>query len=181
MDYKAPGRRKLSKSTNQTHLILILVTVIVIVNKINLETEIGKKQINEPRQNLHILLKLVKRNHLMKRSDKMEKTLALLLILLSNDVPQNPGPKPEKNENCTLCKEPTQKANSLQCNTCKKWCHLTCSNLNRRSPTSSPRNGRFQWVCPTARCQPNLSSNTQNQAELVAVNRYKPHEIPQQR
>ena len=172
-------KRKRRADNQKTHVLLILITLIFLVNKIN-EAEWKATRNFNPNsdtlhkyQNLGLLnaeLKLRKGNQLMKKSSNLQKSLILLQILLSNDIHPNPGPKPVNTDEeiCTACKENISKEDSLQCSSCNGWCHISClGNSNKNS---------FQWICPIQRCSPNLGQGTQLNSQLTSPNRFKPLE-----
>ena len=173
---------------HKTHILLILVILFLMMNKINqmkptaacndAETQSNTKQKFQLLECLHIVMKLKRSNHLMKNSDSMQKTLILLLILLSNDVNPNPGPKPTSSTaegNCSMCNKITSTEDSLECNTCYKWCHISCTEGKDQS-TINRRKDSFQWICPTASCSPNFKhgAHLQLNAQLISPNRYTP-------
>ena len=81
----------------------------------------------------------------------MQTTVILLLILLSNDVHLNPGPKE------------TTPTVTVQCNTCKLW-----YNISFKQNTNSS----FQWVCPSPNCSPNLKQENPQKSNLISPNKY---------
>ena len=123
--------RNRSTTTNRTHIILILLAVIIIINKANevtktkpssnIRTQLHTKHKLQYIQGIQMTLNLLKRKHLMKKPTSMQK-IVILLILLSNDVNPNPGPKPSNpvKEKCSLCTKQTHEEDSMQCNTCNK-------------------------------------------------------------
>ena len=91
----------------------------------------------------------------LKKSDRSNRQICLLLILLSNDIQPNPGPKPTnqnlnypENVICSLCGYCINSNNLIKCNQCQNNYHLNCSN----TPNI---NGSFEWVCPTNSCSNN--------------------------
>ena len=75
-----------------------------------------------------------------------------LLLLLSGDIEQNPGPFP-----CPTCSRPYQRRiGSIQCSRCKSWTHYTlaCSGLRQRSHIP------IGWLCFTCHPTHNITHPT---------------------
>ena len=98
--------------------------------------------------------------------------ISLLLLILSNDIHPNPGPKPPPQFNiikCNTCKEDiTDKYESLQCNTCENYYHVRCQKLSTQPIT---RNESFEWICSQKNCLPNYQK-TYFHMHLISTNRY---------
>ena len=69
-----------------------------------------------------------------------------LLIILSNDVHPNPGPKPQ----CGICNHNINQ-NGIECSTCKTIYHILCSKAQSKDEAQN----NFTWICPKIGCQPN--------------------------
>ena len=88
-------------------------------------------------------------------------------ILLAGDIHKNPGPK--TNENCLICNSAVNRAQSVNCNTCKGWCHLNCSN----PPDKVCLEQSFEWLCPNPTCTPNHHTGTAISIQTLP-SRYNP-------
>ena len=97
------------------------------------------------------------------------KTLAILLIILSNDVHPNPGPKPLNPNHCAVCVKEVQEDDHLECDTCKKRYHFKCSAINES------KNRSFDWICPSVNCKPN-HREVDDQNYQISPNRFQPLE-----
>ena len=174
MAYKCHNHQQ----TCKTHILLILVAVIIIINKINQAAEIKSqdvKQNNQQLESMFYALKLKRTNNLVKKTEKFQKTYIILLLLLSNDVHPNPGPKQSHSElleACTMCKQEAIKEVSLQCDTCGRWCHITCTGANE-NVYHNMHNTSMEWICPTKTCSPNHINYISDQTTLTSPNRYK--------
>ena len=88
-------------------------------------------------------------NTLLKKNNKhytYKGAIAKLLIILSNDVHPNPGPKPP----CGICHR-NIKQNCIECSTCKTTYHMLCSKAQSKDETQN----NFTWICPKIGCLPN--------------------------
>ena len=74
----------------------------------------------------------------------------LILLLTSGDIQPNPGPN---SEHCLICKKVENNTQLLTCETCKGWCHISCSD-DRNHQTRLTKNC-YQWHCPNLKCPPN--------------------------
>lgn len=177
-----PNRKEKRKnhSTNKTHLLFFIILAVIITNKIHQRNKIKPKEISSnlstKYQNLGILLiaELFRKNKKLMKCDKAYLAVKLLLILLSNDVHQNPGPKPTTTKNvencCSMCTKEISAENEdlLKCQTCQQIIHVNCL-PNQQYPLQLDRS--FEWVCPNRDCNPNHeeSRSTFNQ---LSPNRY---------
>ena len=122
------------------------------------------------------ILKNISQNHLfvLKERRKMVKhnnpSLCILLLILSNDINPNPGPKQSINK-CHTCKEEiSQDSQYLKCDTCHKRYHITCQEINAKPVT---KNNYFEWICSTKKCLPNHQNLlVYTQSNVLMQNRY---------
>ena len=98
---------------------------------------------------------------------KINSSYLTLRILLAGDIHKNPGPK--TNENCLICNSAVNRAQSVNCNTCKGWCHLNCSN----PPDKVCLEQSFEWLCPNPTCTPNHHTGTAISIQTLP-SRYNP-------
>lgn len=180
LKFKMAYKTFTTQPTKRIHIISLLFMFIAAINIIIQlsETRIQTVQITEPKNkfqylgNLYIFSKL-KKDKIMKTDKSYKKLILLILILLSNDVNINPGPPPVNHtpdsEKCNLCNAPANNEDSLKCETCSKWCHITCSGNQNRNLHNS-----YEWICSNPTCSPNhiegMSHEVQHQ--LVSPNRY---------
>ena len=95
----------------------------------------------------------------------MKNNLVKLLIILSNDVHPNPGPK----NICGICQQPS-KLNLINCNTCNTIYHVLCL----RKIYGKQENTNFMWVCPKQKCPPNYLGNCKdNDGNPLSPNRFE--------
>ena len=177
-------KRKCRYETKKTHIALILLTLIIIIYRINKLTKV-KATINNTTFKAHSTVKHLQLSFLftiLKRRKSIhqtntQKTLALLLILLSNDIHPNPGPKPQNPEKimCIACNKQIQKEDSLQCTSCRGWCHTSCLGINNNASSTRIKDS-FQWICSSVRCSPNHSRSEQSISQLISPNKFKPLE-----
>ena len=158
------GILRRSKKTNihkkTIHLPLVLVCLITILKLQCLKNEktIVLLQRENPNVNIntyvycsHLLVKKSQKNI---KPYKFSSTICFLLILLSNDVHPNPGPRPAM-WHCQLCGyEIMPEENELKCQDCNNKYHLNCTHPNQSI------NGSFEWICPTQECKPNYEEKT---------------------
>lgn len=169
---------KMTPTTSKLHLILILILLIVTINKIvQMKTTVNiSKQPSTLQNYLHINAVYMQTKHKKLRkqmkTNQSTKTLILLLLILSNDVHPNPGPKPQTNNHCSMCNDEILREDSLQCDTCKKWCHMKCTGMEDKNIY----NTSFEWICPTINCKPN-HKEVNHQNTCVSPNRYKHLEV----
>ena len=176
---------KLRRNKTKTHITIFIALLFILLSKISAtdqESNNNHKSYQFQAQShtklqfqlletLQIAVKLLRSQHLMKKPDKIQTTIILLLILLSNDINLNPGPTKSTaivTEKCLLCNKPVSNENSVQCNTCNLWCHIDCSQSDKETNTNSS----FQWICPSANCRPNFKQGIQQKSQLVSPNKY---------
>jgi hypothetical protein len=82
----------------------------------------------------------------MQHSPKANTTLALLVIILSNDIQVNPGPNASIYP-CGLCDVPvTWNCEGVGCDGCSIWCHKSCVELCSEDYSLLNRSN-VQWLC----------------------------------
>ena len=168
------------KSKSKTHIINILIVFVSLINLIYSikQFKVSSASVESPQmKNLgcfSIQLCCVKKKSVLKANVK--NNVIFLLLILSNDVHPNPGPKRIENSSsiskCYTCKlEIEDDKESLKCSTCQKIFHITCQmikNLNRIRD-----HGSFEWICTTKKCPPNHQQIHINYA-ISSQNRYSP-------
>ena len=175
---KKKYRNKL-QTTNRINIILLLILIVVTVNKISQmqsALDINRSQSTsttaEPKNlqiNAVFMIRSTKRYlRTNAKTDQPCRTLAIILLILSNDVHPHPGPKPPTKDNCSVCNSEVQKEDSLQCEMCRKWCHFRCLGTDKENA----ENSSFEWICPSVQCRPN--HHDINHTSLpVSPNRYR--------
>ena len=175
---------KTRRTRTKTHITIFLALLFIILSKIastDLESNnqrTYKFQVKsytnlqwQLLETLQIAVKLLRSQHLMKKPAKIQTTVVFLLILLSNDVNLNPGPKKATataSEKCFLCNKPVSSENSVQCYTCNLWYHIDCS----KSDLNNYTHPNFQWICPSPNCRPNFEQGNQQISNIVSPNKY---------
>ena len=89
----------------------------------------------------------------------------IIMLLISNDIEQNPGPK-TKEINCSSCHHKTTSTNRLQCNSCNKTYHKNCIVTESTNQTDS-----IQWICTEKNCPPNYHKKL-NHRSISSENRF---------
>ena len=136
-------RKSLSIYTKLMFLLLIL----NFCRKIN---ELNKNNPNAMSPHNSLSMYTISINTLSKKTNKIytsKGAIIKLLIILSNDVHPNPGPKPQ----CGICHDSINQ-NSIKCATCKTTYHTACSKGKTKEDESK---NNFTWICPKTDCQPN--------------------------
>ena len=173
-------KRMRNLQSNKLHYILILTLLVVLINKIA-KFQNSPRNINEVNINydnlqtnaVYIQLRSKKENRTNKKADQSHRVIIILLLILSNDIHPNPGPKPHTSQFCSLCKKETNEEDSLRCETCSKPCHIKCT--SDKDDTTFLHNSSFQWICPNLSSKPNhREGNHLN--ENNSPNRYQPLE-----
>ena len=89
------------------------------------------------------------------------------ILLMAGDIHPNPGPT---TEHCLLCKQSDNNIQSLTCDTCRGWCHISCTG-QKNYQTGIKDNTSYQWHCPNPKCLPNHQKSTESQL-TQSPNRY---------
>ena len=117
----------------------------------------------------------VKKAGTMFTSDRIYTRLPLMLIILSNDV--HPCPGPQTPYACTSCNKMSTPEDSVQCETCNMWSHLSCTGYQN----NIPQNRSFNWICPNTNCKPNhceiskpANEAAHNHNKYVVISKEKP-------
>ncbi|CAG2194787.1 unnamed protein product [Mytilus edulis] len=99
----------------------------------------------------------------------MIKTLLILLILLANDIQQNPGPGNRSDFPCGVCEVPVSWSQvGVCCNNCSVWYHKTCGDISSRN-MSYLEKSHVVWHC--CKCNSiNVDSFTYNSFILHTTN-----------
>ena len=186
----SPNNRKhkrKQKSEDYLHYIVILSLLIVIINKVaeaqytpRNTSDVNVKLNNLQMNAVYMQVRCKKRNsqRVNAKRDQTQRAIILLLLILSNDIHPNPGPKPPA-QHCSLCKQEISEEDSLKCDTCSKSYHVKCTSI--KDNIDVLQNSSFQWICPNLVCKPNhregigLNDNSCKNHEntLVSPNRYQ--------
>ena len=165
LDKMASRCKKMNRRTT-THITMFIILFFITLSKISskhLSEKYQQKKCNEfevspytklvcqQLETLQVAVKLLRSKHLMNKPTKVQNTVILLLIILSNDVQLNPGPKE------------TTPPDSVQCSTCKQWYTISLK---------QDINSSFQWVCPSPNCSPNLKQENLQTSNLSSPNKY---------
>ena len=110
-----------------------------------------------------------------------------MLLILSNDIHPNPGPRPKplNSKGCNNLKQSNKPISRFKCSTCKEdidieMKHLLCSTCNKRyhiscqqieSSNLNHNKESFQWICSTKKCPPNLQKSF-IQTNLISQNKF---------
>lgn len=175
LQQKLQNRRYKPQTTNTVHIILILTILVLTINRISKSLNLLKSDLNETRSSISYSLlnatyvQIGFRKKVQIKRGQSSREIILLLLLLSNDVHPNPGPIPSVSTHCQACNEEIKlKENLLQCETCKKYYHLTCS--TSRSKEALDRS--YEWICPSKNCKPN-HKEVHKLNPQVSPNRFK--------
>ena len=187
-----PGPARSNQQPNSTkYLLKIIMLAIFIIIKIeqlkNKELSIEKSNPIQQRFFEGIALLHIKPSRTFVYSNKNKNKInnkycfLTVLLLLSGDVKQNPGPT----SNCFKCKKPT-KTEKITCEKCKNTFHINCckkQNTNSIPYRENSRIANFSWICPNETCQPNYSissyvensnMNNKNKFEKLKLANEKP-------
>ena len=170
---------KNKKIKNKLNIALLLILLIIIVNKIRQFQTDPLLTRNQPRltsntsepkylrTNAVFMISCSNKKLKIKvKTNQPSKTIVTLLLILSNDIHPNPGPRPPHTELCLKCNSETQNYDSLQCETCNTKYHMTCLGID-----DSEHNTSFEWICPALLCKPN-HHNKVNTTLPISPNRY---------
>ena len=150
-------KKETRQNFRMTFYMMILVLFLL---KINKHEQLSENTLSNGKLGLvSVNIFFIQNKNLIK---KPHSTYHLMLILLSNDIQLNPGPKFVKN--CSMCNN-MDNSEIVQCQTCKKTYHLTCI-------ISSDINSSFEWICPSRLCTPNHQSLPILRNLITSPNRY---------
>ena len=180
--YNHPSKYRKQETGKQHIIFLFVLAAMIMVKNSQMYTENSKSTENEGLNELlyNLAYKIqemqkfqemqsMKANRKIAKLNNSLKVLAILLIILSNDISLNPGPV--NPETCSMCNLITNDENSMKCENCSTWCHIVCSeNTNSRNPNEIA-NKSFEWICPNNQCKPNHQV-TKNQQDQISPNRY---------
>ena len=100
-----------------------------------------------------------------KNKHKLHSSYHILLIILSNDVQLNPGPK--QLNNCRICSDKfSTDVELVKCQTCQQLYHLKCV-------MPKDINTSFEWICISRHCKPNHQSPPILTHVVSSPNRYQ--------
>ena len=157
-------------STNKTHPLLYIISLIIIVNKINTTTCSQWMQLNtntlstiqtmQKLEYLHMSLMLIVSctKSIKLKPNQTHKLLIVQMILLSNDVETHPGPPPK------ILKDYI--GSSLQCTTCNRNTLISEEIINLITESN------FEWICPTSTCSTNHQLLNYLTSPTISPNRY---------
>lgn len=86
-----------------------------------------------------------------------EASFTLTRISNSGDVESNPGPAINSKiiTLCSVCQKNVRSYNrAIECDVCKHWCHIKCSEISLREYRRLQNIQNFDWTCPS--CISNL-------------------------
>ena len=169
-------RRLVTEKQHVILLIAVALAVLISVKKQNYDTK-SKQTIYETFNanftyniaNIFREVQLMKKMKKIAKLNNSQRIIAILLLILSNDINLNPGPEGE--EPCSMCSQPTNEENSMKCETCSRPCHLSCSEKQSNVNPNDVANVSFEWICPNLQCRPNHQVRN-NQQEHISPNRY---------
>ena len=156
-----------------TFMILLIITVAVCNKEITQNSPklhtISPSIITTKQSLISLCNILTHRNKKRKIHIQIRSTAAYLLIvlLMSGDIHPHPGPNIE---HCLLCKQPENRIKLLTCNTCRGWCHISCTD-QRQSNLPSFTKKDYQWHCPNTMCLPNHQESIESTLKQTP-NRY---------
>ena len=142
---------------NKVHIKLILAFIILLIKFKNFqnhsENHVAEFQVPFSKVSIYIYLANHKRlSTLSLNYERKNSTVPLLLIILSNDINLNPGPKTKsitKTNMCTICDRKIKPDEpNVKCQTCLHLYHLNCTNINENCV----------WVCSSKNCKPNYTN-----------------------
>ena len=173
--------RKEAKSKNKTHIVNILFILIYLLTKLS-ENEISLKSnlsnpptyitanFNTYANNLYNFSILLQSKR--KIPNAKNPSICHLLLILSNDINPNPGPKrPVQNKKiiCNTCAEEiTDKYQDLKCESCNNHYHICCQKIIIKQIVEKDS---FQWICNSKKCPPNYQK-TYCFPNIISMNRY---------
>ena len=167
-----------TNSKNKTHVVNILLVLILLVNVNCLIKKFKESSASvEPPQTRNLSyfsIQFMTKKSIFKANTKTN--VIFLLIILSNDVNPNPGPKKVQDVSpiikCFTCKLQIEDENeSLKCSTCYKFFHISCQTIQKLNRKKD--HGSFEWVCPTKKCPPNYQQINIHH-NISSQNRYSP-------
>ena len=166
--------RKENTSTKSIHLFELIISFILIINVIKnlnshtsilnatVEYQVSKNFCNKS-------LYISNKRSTVFKSYKNH-CVILLLLILSNDINPNPGPKNRidpASKKCSTCLCEIQSSlEYLKCSTCSKHYHITCKILTENT------NQTYTWICSSINCSPNHQKNKIHQ-NIITNNRWK--------
>ena len=151
---------------NKVHIKIIIVFIILLIKYKNFlnnsENHVAELQAPFSKVSIYIYLANHKRQSTLSLNyERKNSNIPLLLIILSNDVNLNPGPKTPiitKDNMCTKCcrKIKPDESNVVKCQTCLHPYHLKCTSINENCV----------WVCISKNCQPNYINMNEISIEI---------------
>ena len=174
MAYKINRKAKSVKQQSRIHLKIITTLLLLLINHI-FQKENPKSM--QPRNeislklSLHVYLANQKRfQEFCSSQSEINLRLLILLLILSNDISPNPGPRMKENrsQNCQCCNQKLNKHETeiQKCQSCPFNYHLKCIDVSQN----------YAWICSSKQCPPNYLSN--ENTIIVKVNS-NPFHLPE--
>ena len=156
------------KKPKISNIIVRLIIILCIFNICRKIKELQQKTEIKPETN-EISSSIIWRFSISKKSKSpynTKNTIVKLLIILSNDVHPNPGPKA-----CGICHQ-SSKLNIVSCVTCNTTYHIICLT---KIANEIKEGTCFMWVCPKYQCPPNYHNDSKDKdGNPLSPNRFEP-------
>ena len=178
-------KKKASKmQCKQIHLSFTIFIIIIILK---FQSEKEKYKVNYSSSTIALnyqlqtyykstVYQILKKKENQLKTDRSSRKICLLLLILSNDVHPNPGPKlnpfkdnsPKQNPSCAICDGYIQNENLIKCSNCLKSYHKECS-----ARADKEINKSYEWICPTENCPNNYEENFNSIANIQSQNNFE--------
>ena len=168
--------RKGNTPIKSLHLLDIFVTFMLIINVINNLNPCTSSFLNatvEYQKTKHFCNKFLHISIKKPTDSKKYKNhcVIVLLLMLSNDINPNPGPKnlsDSTNRKCSTCLNDIKSSSEyLECSSCNKHYHITCKTVTENT---NDRNEVYAWICSSINCSPNHQKKKMHQ-NFITKNR----------
>ena len=170
--------RKGNTPIKSLHLLDIFVTFMLIINVINNLNPCTSSFLNatvEYQKTKHFCNKSLHISIKKPTDSKKYKNhcVIVLLLILSNDINPNPGPKnlsDSTNRKCSTCLNDIKSSSEyLECSSCNKHYHITCKTVTENT---NDRNEVYTWICSSINCSPNHQKRKMHQ-NFITKNRWQ--------
>ena len=170
--------RKGNTPIKSLHLLDIFVTFMLIINVINNLNPCTSSFLNatvEYQKTKHFCNKSLHISIKKPTDSKKYKNhcVIVLLLILSNDINPNPGPKnlsDSTNRKCSTCLNDIKSSSEyLECSSCNKHYHITCKTVTENT---NDRNEVYTWICSSINCSPNHQKKKMHQ-NFITKNRWQ--------
>ena len=170
--------RKGNPPIKSLHLLDIFVTFMLIINVINNLNPCTSSFLNatvEYQKTKHFCNKSLHISIKKPTDSKKYKNhcVIVLLLILSNDINPNPGPKnlsDSTNRKCSTCLNDIKSSSEyLECSSCNKHYHITCKTVTENT---NDRNEVYTWICSSINCSPNHQKKKMHQ-NFITKNRWQ--------